>query len=239
MSYNGTVYCRHCYQKGHNRRTCPQLTEQYKQRAEDEVKHGEERGYWHIQYAKRAKHWLDGTPATELKKSRREGARRCTYCAKTGHNRRTCPELAEHKAAAVAETRAIRERVVQGLREQGLGIGALVTVEQWSEKVGYMVTGFVWENITAAKMPHNPNVVKITALNKEKVSRWDQEKCVALPPIDGVNENSWNQVELVAPVSGSQVEAIVPMGFTNNQDWIKEQFKEARSPNWYDNKYDY
>jgi len=53
MSWNGTVRCRHCYEEGHNRRTCPQLTEQYKRRAENEVNGGEQEGYWHREYAKR------------------------------------------------------------------------------------------------------------------------------------------------------------------------------------------
>lgn len=32
MSWNGTVRCSHCYQTGHNRRGCPKLTEEIKQR---------------------------------------------------------------------------------------------------------------------------------------------------------------------------------------------------------------
>ena len=30
MSYNGTVTCSHCYQRGHNKRKCPSLTEEIK-----------------------------------------------------------------------------------------------------------------------------------------------------------------------------------------------------------------
>ena len=33
----GTVYCRWCYNRGHNKRTCPEYTETYKERAEAEV----------------------------------------------------------------------------------------------------------------------------------------------------------------------------------------------------------
>lgn len=242
MSYNGTVYCRHCYSKGHNRRTCPQLTEMYKARAEDEIANGDERGYWHREYAKRAKVWLDGTPATELKKKRNEyGGRRCTYCAKKGHNRRTCPELKEHRLAAVAETRRVRQAVVNALEEKGLGIGALVTVEQWNQApVGYMVTGFLWEHVTAAKIGNNPQVVRIKCISPDKVSRWDIEKTVPLPPIEGINENSWNSVELVAPVSGSQALSIVPEDFIEDQgDWLKKQFEDAKSPSYDSNRWDY
>ena len=34
MSYNGTVFCRDCGGKGHNKRTCPELTSYLKRMAE-------------------------------------------------------------------------------------------------------------------------------------------------------------------------------------------------------------
>jgi hypothetical protein len=34
MSWSGTVTCSHCYQRGHNKRKCPQLTEQIKDKYE-------------------------------------------------------------------------------------------------------------------------------------------------------------------------------------------------------------
>ena len=30
MSWSGTVTCSHCYQRGHNKRKCPSLTEEIK-----------------------------------------------------------------------------------------------------------------------------------------------------------------------------------------------------------------
>ena len=90
MSYNGTVNCRHCYGRGHNRRTCPDLTATLKSRAEGEE--GNE-GYYGKQYAQRTGKYIDGTDAKVLKATRAGGTRRCKYCAKKGHNTRTCPEL--------------------------------------------------------------------------------------------------------------------------------------------------
>lgn len=247
MSYNGTVHCRHCYGKGHNRRTCPQLTDQYKRRAVNELNTGEGRdGYWHREYAKRTGYWLDpeshenGEKATELKKSRAGGTRRCKYCAKTGHNKRTCPELKEAKAAAIAETAAVRQAVLEGLAAQGLGVGALVTMNTYeNQRVGYIVTGFHWDHLTAQNAGNNPNIVQLRALNPAQVSRWQQETGCPLPPIEGVNENSWNQLELVGPVSGSAATLTVPEGWVEDQSWVDGQFAEAQSPNWHDNRYDY
>ena len=246
MSYNGTVYCRHCGQKGHNRRTCPDLTDTYKRRAINELGNGEGRhGYWHTEYAKRTGYWLDpethenGVKATSLKKKRREGKRRCTYCNKTGHNRRTCPELKEAKAAAITETARVRREVMAALERTGLGVGSLVTVNSYEGLRGYMVKGFNWEYVTAKRITNNPHIVQLQVLNPESVSRWDRDKAVPLPPIEGVNENSWDQIELVGPVSGTAALATIPEGFVDDQEWLKEQFAEAKSPDFDDNRWNY
>ena len=41
MSWSGTVNCRWCGGRGHNKRTCPHYTETLKQRALDEINNGE------------------------------------------------------------------------------------------------------------------------------------------------------------------------------------------------------
>ena len=56
MSYNGTVNCRWCGERGHNKRTCPHYTETLKQRAIAEIENGEGYdGYWGQQYNKRVR----------------------------------------------------------------------------------------------------------------------------------------------------------------------------------------
>tara|TARA_B100001175_G_scaffold304274_1_gene300103 strand:- start:1113 stop:1751 length:639 start_codon:yes stop_codon:yes gene_type:complete len=209
-----------------------------------ELDNGEGRqGYWHGEYAKRTSYWLDpdtkenGEKATEYVRKRREGKRRCTYCNKTGHNRRTCPELKEAKAAAITETARVRREVMAALERTGLGVGSLVTVNSYDGLRGYMVKGFNWEYVTAKRITNNPHIVQLQVLNAEGVSRWDRDKAVPLPPIEGVNENSWDQIELVGPVSGTAALATIPEGFADDQDWLKEQFAEAKSPNFHENRY--
>jgi hypothetical protein len=240
MSYNGTVNCRHCYSRGHNRRTCPDLTEQLRQRAQRELdENGSINGYAGGQYAKRTGKYIDGTDASVLKATRAGGKRRCKYCAKTGHNTRTCVELKTAKADAITNTRTIRENVIAALTEQGLGVGAIVTTNGREAPIGYLVTGFNWEHVTARTIGQNPNIVNLRVLNPSQVSRWQRETAVPLPPIEGVNENSWDHVELVAPVSGSAVTVAsgLPEGYTEDQDWLVDQFDGAQSPDYHENYY--
>jgi hypothetical protein len=241
MSYNGTVSCRHCYGRGHNRRTCPDYTERLRQRAQAELDEGEGvDGYFGKQFALRTQKYIDGTPIPkEMKKTRAGGKRRCQYCAKTGHNTRTCPELKSAKVDAITNTASIRQNVVNALQEQGLGIGALVTVNQHAGPVGYMVTGFNWSAVTAATIDRNPNIVQLQVLNPALVPSYMKQTGCPLPPIEGVNDNSWDTINLVAPVSGSAALINVPDGWVESQDWLEGQFDGAKSPNWNNNYYDY
>lgn len=240
MSYNGTVNCRHCYSRGHNRRTCPDLTEQLRARAQRDLdENGSIDGYAGRQYAKRVGKYIDGTAIPdEMKATRRGGKRRCQYCAKTGHNTRTCPELKSAKSTAIDTTKAIRQEVLEALQERGLGIGALVTLNQHTGPVGYMVTGFHWAAVTAASIDRNPNIVQLQVLNAALVPSYMKQTGCPLPPIEGVNENSWDTINLVAPVSGSAAMVSVPEGWVESQDWLAAQFEGAKSPNWHDNYYD-
>ena len=243
MSYSGTVRCRHCYQTGHNRRTCPDVTKQFKRRAQSEIDSGtsHEDGYYQSEYAKRAGVWLhNGEKATELKRNRRGGTRRCKYCAKTGHNTRTCEELKTAKAEALVETKRVRGAIAEALEESGLGIGALLTRGQEENRTGWMVTGFQLDNLTHESVKHNPNVVILQVLNPDSVNSWQRQDSVPLPAIENVNENSWNDyTKLAGPVSGSAAASCIPEGWVEDESFLKGMFEDRQSPNWHDNRYDY
>ena len=123
MSYNGTVNCRWCYQKGHNKRSCPEYTEILKKRALQEINDGEGyNGYWGKQYNKRVKKtglYADGTAMSKeaIKAATKSSRRRCKYCAKQGHNRRTCPTLKTDKASWSQDQLAWRKKIRLGLRK--------------------------------------------------------------------------------------------------------------------------
>jgi hypothetical protein len=242
MSYNGTVHCNQCYKKGHNRRTCPQLTESYRSRAQEEVDEGKgKEGYWHKEYAKRVGSWIGGELATELRATRSGGKRRCKYCAKTGHNTRTCVELKDAKSEILTNTKVVRAKIAAALENKGLGIGALITQKEYGDrKVGYMVTGFELSYVNSESINHNPDVIQVTALNPSEVASYRRVMRIPLPPIEGVNENSWSQnTELVGPVSEAAVVAVLPVGWVDDDSFLEQMFKDRKSPNHYDNQYNY
>ena len=246
MSWSGTVYCRYCGDKGHNSRTCPQKTAHYKQRAEAEVENGEGReGYWHRMYAQRTGMWLDGEAAPEMKKRRAGGTRRCKYCNKTGHNTRTCAELAQAKEQYLTDARRVREFVLREVRAMGAGIGSLFQQDEYGNAVAFMVQGHVWENVNHESFASGrTNFFSLKRLTgATTASRWERERNVNFPQIDpeslpeGITQTNYSHgLQMVGPVSGG---VNPPDGWLELEDIdIKEVFKDRQSPNHYDNQWE-
>ena len=120
MSYNGTVRCSYCYQTGHNRRTCPELSEvtarqwrASKSNYERSVKEGNTtmadtylsrmENYADRYAARTGKDVATGEDIVMTKetkkaaKAKRMANIRCSYCGNTGHTRRTCQDLKDDK----------------------------------------------------------------------------------------------------------------------------------------------
>ena len=237
MSWNGTVRCSYCYQTGHNARTCPDKTESYRSRAQQEVDNGEGReGYWHKQYAKRTGNWLNGDAAEEMKKKRAGGTRRCKYCGKTGHNTRTCPELKEAKVAWMENARKARQVVNRRFRELGLGVGALVKIERYGEPQLFMVDNINWQLINHEGLRTNGGepiyLKRLTPGNS-----WDANRTVGYPNLEAhaeVEQGRWSEFELVGPVPVNGVgNEVLECEDVN----LGEVFKERMSPNFHENRW--
>jgi len=238
MSYSGTVHCRHCYGKGHNRRTCPDYTEQIKTRAQRELDGGQGKdGYYGTQLAKRTGKYIDGSSATELKATRRGSKRRCSYCATSGHNRKTCPELKVHRATYLTENVEFRTGVLAALQTRGLGIGALVQTEEYGTPVLWLTTGVNWNALTCKN--RQASAVQLQRLKTEGISRWNLTTSVNLPDLPTLVEHGFNNYEVVGPVTSSQVESSVPEGWAADAAaGFEDHFtKDVKSPNWHDNYY--
>jgi hypothetical protein len=133
MSWNGTVTCSHCYSKGHNKRTCLRLKKYIEENPDS--------------YRARLKATQDSYAKP----------RRCSYCQETGHNRRTCGTL----KSDIHRTKQVNSfwctKLSDFMKEEGLGIGALVKFPGgWRTDYGSalgMVTGFNWSeaNFTAER----------------------------------------------------------------------------------------
>lgn len=240
MSWNGTVNCRWCGGRGHNKRTCPHFTETLKQRALDEINNGEGYdGYWGRQYNKRVRKtglYADGTPMSAEAKATTKQTRRCKYCNKKGHNRRTCPELKKDIAKAAQECQTYRINLLEKMQDMGLGIGALVATERYGELHGYMVKQVAWDQINHFNGAHG-SPIHAEILRKEGVSRWQQTQSFGLPAVGDEDQPYRYQVMGPVPAAG-----IVPpanwMDLSICEDWAKAEYKERQSPNFYDN-YEY
>ena len=238
--------CQHCWEYGHNKRTCPQLTEQLKKRAEQEVATGEgQEGYWHRQYAKRTGTWVDGSVAEEMKAKRKGSVRRCKYCNKTGHNTRTCPELAAAKTEYVEKLVRARTAVREELSTIGLGVGALVKLNHYGTEELYMVVGFNAEVINHETLLHGSghhiNLQKMS--NLANTSRWDKNRALGLGQLPaatltayGLEQNNYSNFELVGPVEGGlgQLDETWLAGDVD----IKKVFEDRQSPNHYANQWE-
>ena len=244
MSWNGTVYCRYCGQKGHNSRTCPEKTEHLKRRAEQE---GEGReGYWHRQYAKRAGVWLDGSSAKELKKTGNK--RRCKYCQKTGHNTRTCPELAEAKKNYIGGTQNARAAVKKAFGQLGLGVGALVRTEQYGEPVLWMVEKINLEQINHEHLEagHGYNLIQLKRLSgASNASHWQQTHSVGMPALPAeilmehnLQQNNHGYFQLVGPVAHGLEHGMSEAWLAGEDVNLNDVFEGRQSPNAYENRWE-
>ena len=69
---SGTVHCHHCWNEGHNVKTCPKLTEDVK---------ADPGGYYHRRYSK----YFD----EQGNRKQDNTTRSCSYCKNPGHTKRT------------------------------------------------------------------------------------------------------------------------------------------------------
>jgi hypothetical protein len=145
-NYNGTVTCGVCYERGHNKRTCPVQTDRLMTRmqgyeaaavsdpaCEEHYRQCAEK--LAAQIGKRIGH----NPLTGKTITKRGPTRKCSYCKwkhgswtdnGLGHTRRTCPDLREDYTDGMLTNVAFRVGVLKTLRDAGLGVGALLTQSQ-------------------------------------------------------------------------------------------------------------
>jgi hypothetical protein len=154
MSYNGTVRCSHCYQTGHNRRKCPDLTQSYLDGYERQMKRvaeyeamteeeaerqGTDRA-WNLDYHTRKAEELRTNyikrtkidPATGNKvtnkaaKAERMKKVKCGYCGNRGHTRRVCQNAKNDYAIYAERTRQVRQEWHDQLKSMGIGVGTMI-----------------------------------------------------------------------------------------------------------------
>jgi len=146
MSWSGTVTCSYCYQRGHNKRKCPQLTEEIKGRhtgatsmaAKERAAGNENDATWYDeraerfrqQYLKRTKIDLATGEKVTNKAAKAERMKNvtCGYYKERGHTRRVCQHAKIDKQIFVEETRRMRIAALESARDVGIGLGSMIPI---------------------------------------------------------------------------------------------------------------
>ena len=206
MSYNNTVYCGYCYQKGHNQRGCPKK----KQYAKDNP---------------------DSYVARDVKESAAASKnRRCGYCKEAaGHTRRTCAMYKSDFKLAEKVNVAYRAKVLELLKQYGIGIGALVKYEDtWRGNGTTMaiVTQIQWDQVDFRGFENSGTVRFIGVTPCSQLGhRYPDTEWVSPPEVpwydgddsaEGAAHRPMKALSMLNPVSVMAVEATVPEGWVDN-----------------------
>ncbi len=248
MSWSGTVTCSYCYERGHNRRSCPKITENV-QREYDEARQwlanaendpdSNNVDYWIKRLDGHAKELMKRTgvdPRTGEKVKKNNTT--CGYCYEQGHNRRSCPKRKADRAAAIASTAAMRAAASEYVKARGIGVGAIIKGEIYVPGQGYtvhpcVITGVRWQDwsavSTAAQIFTYERLAALGQNARKQAFGFDG----ACPQVlqflpSGRSSRPWRHehIELIAPLTASQVEAQIPSDWTNgHSDQINQHIK--------------
>ncbi len=191
MSWNGTVRCSYCHAEGHNRSGCPVLKEHMEKRLEENPN-----DYYAKQY---------------FEKKQRRTKRTCGYCQEPGHNRKTCPEAKIDRDVFIQRNQAAREKALEWLKNQGIGVGTLIEYETyWAGKVVGLVESVNWAAINAHRTLVDENGVGVPDVS-----------CLSIAKVDGSEDrNSANprDAEVLGTIPARLVAAQVPYGWLASKD---------------------
>lgn len=166
-------YCRHCGERGHNKRTCPHITADYENDFFGYKEHGED--YFELYgkpndyYTSRREHYRELViqrsgidPETgeqvskELQKALARKKMKCSYCQQRGHTRRTCRYLKEDIQVKRRALSKFRQKAQETLTQARINLGTLVVLtakdydtdrREWTDSTHtYMITSFDWDN---------------------------------------------------------------------------------------------
>ena len=198
MSWSGTVTCSHCYNRGHNKRKCPTLTQSilndYKMWSEGVARHEDSptqaeyhRGkaeHFRKLYMKRTK--IDPATGEKVKnkvaKAERMKNVTCGYCRDTGHTRRICEVVKRDKLVFIEESRRVRAAAFEDAVNMGIGMGSMIPIRvhgyhgpdnEWGHYTSLRYVKSVdWSAVTASRTSLWVYHVEAGKLASANQSRW-------------------------------------------------------------------
>ena len=191
MSWNGTVRCSNCYEKGHNRNGCPKLKEAMQKRLEENPN-----DYYAQEY---------------FEKKQRTSKRTCGYCKESGHNRKTCSETKKDRDVFISQNQTAREKALDWLKKAGVGVGALVQYETyWDGKALGLVERVDWSSIGNRSVLVDSEGIGIP-----------EGTCLVMAKVDGTSERhkvTPRNIEVLGTIPCRLVTAQVPYAWLESKD---------------------
>ena len=128
-NYKRTVRCGYCYETGHNRSSCQMLRQHLSDSIEkDKVALAKDEWEYDWQESDTRRRFEHNVKKLHKLESKGKG-RKCGYCNKPGHTRRTCSLRKEEVQTATEKTLKFRRELCDRFISHGLGPGALVEVD--------------------------------------------------------------------------------------------------------------
>jgi len=210
MSYKRTVTCSHCWKAGHNRSGCSELREKMQERLKDDPED------WY------AKDYFE-TKARSKKRA-------CGYCRENGHTRPTCKYLIADKKKTIHMNQEWRQNALDFFKNLGLGVGALVQVENkrtWdgeSEVKNMLVTEVLWDKLTFLTKNNSSDY----GFRVRPLEDFSRERYIGFPMdpagIVSVDDGYGTQMKVLGPVSCTSIESNVPDSWLQGKEGIDKMF---------------
>ena len=219
MSWNGTVRCSYCYEKGHNKRSCKKLIEYYEENP-------------------------DCYSAKRYKEKKAKGKiRRCTYCNLKGHNRATCGHLKIAKEAYVKDVKKWRKAWIDWMVAEGYGIGSLLhCAPDYRHKRGlYVIREFNWSVLNHHDQDgyYQGNALRLLCVKNMRDAIWGN-----LPRHDELVKKGSPDIKMVGPVpiTKKEILAMAPgwwkKGYHSSDEKLNDVFdKDRHHEEYHENGY--
>tara|TARA_Y100001938_G_scaffold60646_1_gene84467 strand:+ start:240 stop:1013 length:774 start_codon:yes stop_codon:yes gene_type:complete len=226
MSWNGTVRCSYCGEKGHNRRGCPSL----KERLEEVLATPED-----------ARNYDERCLVSEFERKKYDAKlRACSYCGERGHNRRTCEVLAKHRDYVQKQQVAFRTAFLKHVREIGLNIGAIVTHDKENARHPAFVTDIRWDNIDITSAHQSINCFvsarPLVAITNQRAGSWFTVRAPNHWPTGRKwtgHDHRWQEQTYGLKIVSSVDKAVEPpSGWLTSEEEVKDFFRDREAWMW-------